>query len=115
MLSKTQLYLPFAIFQVHLRHRCPLLQVASELLNFLTSEGRMYAFLSKIDLGCQPFQWYSRPHKLRTGILRVSRVVVNERALPGGALYERFLNTMEGHVADLGGKLHDRWSIEEND
>ncbi|GAQ92341.1 hypothetical protein KFL_009860010 [Klebsormidium nitens] len=35
--------------------------------------------------------------------LCVSRVAVNARARPGGALYERFLDAMAGHVADLGG------------
>ncbi|GAQ82991.1 hypothetical protein KFL_001310210 [Klebsormidium nitens] len=80
-------------------------QIISELLNFLTSEERINEFLSKIDIGCQPVHYYSPGLVAKCGTLRVSRVAVNERARPGGALYERFLTTMVGHVADLGGAL----------
>ncbi|GAQ87652.1 hypothetical protein KFL_003680020 [Klebsormidium nitens] len=79
-------------------------QVLSELLNNATSEDRISRFLSETDFS-QPVQWYSQSEPVtRTGTLRVSQVAVNERARPGGGLYERFLDAMAGHVSKLGGR-----------
>lgn len=75
-------------------YRCRLLQVLSELLNFLTTEERIAGLLSTMTPNCT-----------KTGTLRVARVTLNERAQPGGALHERLLDTMVGHVAELGGKV----------
>ncbi|GAQ83764.1 hypothetical protein KFL_001610050 [Klebsormidium nitens] len=59
-------------------------QVLSELLEFLISNERIDCFLSETGSS-------------------VSRLAVNEHARPGGLLIERFVDAMEGHVADLGG------------
>lgn len=82
------------------------MQVCMELLNFVTSEQRIHAFLSTIDLSRQPVQWCSSgpTASFHTGTLRLSGIAVNERARSGGALYQRFVDTMAGHVAELGGK-----------
>ncbi|GAQ88155.1 hypothetical protein KFL_004040150 [Klebsormidium nitens] len=82
-------------------------QVLSELLDFLTSEERIHKFLSEIDFAANPVQWFPSltACAAKTGTLRISRITVNARARPGGALYARFLDAMARHVADLGDAL----------
>jgi hypothetical protein len=70
------------------------LRVLSAVLDHLTSKERIKSFLSKLPPTYGPY----------ISGARVKDVRVNKLARAGSPLYERFLDAMVRHVAELGGE-----------
>lgn len=75
-----------------------MLQVLSQLLDYVISDERLERFLSEVLVNAWAVAGFGgQPNA------SISRFTANAPARPGGALYERFLDAVVGHVADLGG------------